>query len=61
MFNSKTKKRAAEQLEIPAENIFANRLLFDDEGTSQDLTIVTFIYAYFTQMKIGMKCYLSKL
>lgn len=25
-------QRAAEQLNIPSENIFANRLLFDDEG-----------------------------
>lgn len=25
-------ERAAEQLNIPNENIFANRLLFDDEG-----------------------------
>ena len=33
----------AEQLQIPAENIFANRLLFDDEGTSKDLPIMTFI------------------
>ena len=57
VFNSKTKKRAAEQPEIPAENIFADRLLFDDEDTSKDLTIVTFIYACFTQMTIGMKCY----
>ena len=61
IFNSKTKKRAAEQPEIPAENIFADRLLFDDEGTSKDLTIVTFLYACLTQMTIGMKCYLSKL
>ena len=57
-------QHAAEQLEIPAENIFANRLLFDDEGTSKDLAIRTFIYACFPQMTIlgiGMKCYLSKL
>lgn len=27
-------ERAAEQLNIPNENIFANRLLFDDEGTA---------------------------
>lgn len=26
-------QRAAEQLDIPDENIFANRLQFDDEGT----------------------------
>ena len=24
--------RAAKQLNIPSENVFANRLLFDDEG-----------------------------
>ena len=54
-------QHAAEQLEIPAETIFANRLLFHDEGTSKDLAIRTFIYACFTQMTIGMKCYLSKL
>jgi len=46
-------------LKIPAENIFPNRLLFD--GTSKDLAIRTFIYACFTQMTIGMKCYLSKM
>ena len=45
-------QHAAEQLQIPAENIFANRLLFDDEGTSKDLPIMTFIYACFTQMTI---------
>lgn len=38
-------QHAAERLEIPAENIFANRLLFDDEGTSNDLPIMTFVYA----------------
>ena len=27
-------ERAAELLNIPNENIFANRLLFDDEGTA---------------------------
>ena len=54
-------QHAAEQLEIPAETIFANRLLFDDEGTSKDLAIRTFIYACFNQMTIGMKYYLSKL
>ena len=46
-------QHAAEQLDIPAENIFANRLLFDDEGTSKDLAIMTFIYACFTQMTIS--------
>lgn len=46
-------QHAAEQLDIPAENIFANRLLFDDEGTSKDLAIMTFIYACFTQMTIN--------
>ena len=46
-------QHAAKQLQIPAENIFANRLLFDDEGTSKDLAIMTFIYACFTQMTIS--------
>ena len=27
-------ERAAVQLNIPSENVFANRLLFDDEGTT---------------------------
>lgn len=27
-------ERAAEELNIPSENVFANRLLFDDEGTA---------------------------
>lgn len=30
-------QRAAEQLNIPNENIFANRLLFDDEGINSSL------------------------
>ena len=41
-------QRAAEQLDIPSENIFANRLLFDDEGT--------YSYKLLTANKEGRVC-----